>query len=545
MTQTTSAGAAADPQAEPVAEPVAETLAETLAEQADVSYARWGDRPALWFEGRWWSSGELRERAAHWAGGLVGGGIGVGPGDRVVVLLPNVPEVGIAYAAAWRAGAVVTPVVFLIGEAELAHVLADSGAVVAVTSPEFLPKVLAAAPGSAVRSVVVVGEPPTDAPTERPAAGGPALVAAAALDDAPPLASPVPRTGDDLAALLYTGGTTGRAKGVMLTHRGLQHVGRAGAAVSHISGASRTLLPLPLSHAYGLLISVIGLHVHEPAESILMRWFDPAGFVRLVAEHRPHRAAVVPSMIALLLGQPLESADLSSLRVLGSGGAPLAVELAHAIEQRLPGLTVVEGYGMTESSALLTTQRPEERRLGTVGRAVPGVEVRVVDPETGEVLPAGREGEIVARGAGLMAGYWHDDAATASTVVDGWLHTGDVGVLDADGYLRVVDRLKDLVIRGGFNVYPRDVEDALVEHPDVVMAGVVGRPDALLGEEVVAFVALRPDATLTPDALLAWARERLAAHKRPREVHVVPAVPLTSVGKLDRKALRARLTATP
>lgn len=545
MTQTTSAGAAADPQAEPVVEPVAETLAETLAEQADVSYARWGDRPALWFEGRWWSSGELRERAAHWAGGLVGGGIGVGPGDRVVVLLPNVPEVGIAYAAAWRAGAVVTPVVFLIGEAELAHVLADSGAVVAVTSPEFLPKVLAAARGSAVRSVVVVGEPPTDGPTERPAAGGPALVAAAALDDAPPLASPVPRTGDDLAALLYTGGTTGRAKGVMLTHRGLQHVGRAGAAVSHIPGASRTLLPLPLSHAYGLLISVIGLHVHEPAESILMRWFDPAGFVRLVAEHRPHRAAVVPSMIALLLGQPLESADLSSLRVLGSGGAPLAVELAHAIEQRLPGLTVVEGYGMTESSALLTTQRPEERRLGTVGRAVPGVEVRVVDPETGEVLPAGREGEIVARGAGLMAGYWHDDAATASTVVDGWLHTGDVGVLDADGYLRVVDRLKDLVIRGGFNVYPRDVEDALVEHPDVVMAGVVGRPDALLGEEVVAFVALRPDATLTPDALLAWARERLAAHKRPREVHVVPAVPLTSVGKLDRKALRARLTATP
>jgi len=212
--------------------------------------------------------------------------------------------------------------------------------------------------------------------------------------------------------------------------------------------------------------------------------------VRLVQELRPHRAAVVPAMLALLMAQPLEDFDLSSLRFIGSGGAPLSLELAQALEARLPGVTVSEGYGMTESSALLTSQSPSERRAGTVGRAVPGVEVRIVDVETGEVLPAGREGEIVARGASLMAGYWHDPDATARTVVDGWLHTGDVGVLDDDGYLRVVDRLKDLVIRGGFNVYPRDVEDALLEHPDVILAGVVGRPDPVLGEEVVAFVSL-------------------------------------------------------
>jgi len=542
VTQTT-APAAAQPKTESAAE-------RSLAEQAEVSFARWGDRPVLWFEGRWWHSGELRARAQAWAGGLRDD-VGVRPGDRVVVLLPNVPEVGIAYAAAWRVGAVLTPVVFLIGGHELAHVLADSGAVVVVTSPEFLPKVLVASPGSAVRTVVVVGGDDqdsdgqggsVDAADEGSVDAPPQVVPSARLEAAVRLEELVPRRSDELAALLYTGGTTGRAKGVMLTHAGLQAAGRSGADVSHVEGVTRTLLPLPLSHAYGLLVSVVGLHVHEPAESILMRWFDAAAFVRLVQELRPHRAAVVPAMLALLMAQPLEDFDLSSLRFIGSGGAPLSLELAQALEARLPGVTVSEGYGMTESSALLTSQSPSERRAGTVGRAVPGVEVRIVDVETGEVLPAGREGEIVARGASLMAGYWHDPDATARTVVDGWLHTGDVGVLDDDGYLRVVDRLKDLVIRGGFNVYPRDVEDALLEHPDVILAGVVGRPDPVLGEEVVAFVSLCEGAAVTGADVAAWARERVAAHKRPREVHVLDAIPLTSVGKLDRKTLRARLT---
>lgn len=398
-----------------------------------------------------------------------------------------------------------------------------------------------ASAGTAVRTVVVVGAGEADLTTPTPGASEPALVPAQRLDDAELGVELVPRTPEDLAALLYTGGTTGRAKGVMLTHAGLLAAGASGAEVSHVDGATRTLLPLPLSHAYGLLVTVIGLHTVEPAESVLMRWFDPAAFVRLVEELRPHRAAVVPSMIALLMAQPLEEHDLSSLRLLSSGGAPLSVELAEAFEQRLPGVIVTEGYGMTETSALLTAQSPAARRLGTVGRAVPGIEIRVVDLETGADVPAGTAGEVLARGVCIMAGYWGDADATARTVVDGWLHTGDVGVLDDEGYLRVVDRVKDLVIRGGFNVYPRDVEDALLEHPDVVLAGVVGRPDPVLGEEVVAFVSLRAGAALTGEELAAWARERIAAHKRPREVHVVDAVPLTSVGKLDRKALRARL----
>ena len=206
----------------------------------------------------------------------------------------------------------------------------------------------------------------------------------------------------------------------------------------------------------------------------------------------------------------------------------------------MPGVQVAEGYGCTESSALISAQPPDERRLGTVGRPVPGVEVRIEDPEGAE-LPAGSDGEICVRGPVLMSGYWQSPEATAEALRGGWLHTGDLGHLDEDGYLHVVDRLKDLVIRHGVNVYPRDVEDVLLAHPDVAGAAVVGRPDPLVGEEVVAFVALRPGSTTTAEDLVAHAKSRLSAAKYPREVRLVDSVPLTSVLKTDRKALRAQL----
>ena len=271
-----------------------------------------------------------------------------------------------------------------------------------------------------------------------------------------------------------------------------------------------------------------------------MRWFDPAGFLRLVQEHGVQTSALVPSMIGMLLTQPLEEFDLSSLERVSSGGAPLSVEVAREFERRVPSAQIAEGYGCTESSALISAQPPHERRLGTVGRPVTGVEVRIEDAN-GAVLAPGVDGEICVRGPVLMRGYWHSPEATAETLRGGWLHTGDVGHLDAGGYLSVVDRLKDLIIRNGFNVYPRDVEDVLLAHPDVSAAAVVGRPDPRVGEEVVAFVSLRPGSTCTPEALVAHAREHLSAAKYPREVRVVDAVPLTSVLKTDRKALRTLL----
>jgi long-chain acyl-CoA synthetase len=288
-------------------------------------------------------------------------------------------------------------------------------------------------------------------------------------------------------------------------------------------------------------VSVTGLHAVEPGETVLMRWFDAAAWVSLVEEHRTQTSALVPSMISMLLAQPLEEHDLSSLERLSSGGAPLAPELAVELERRVPSVEVREGYGCTETSALISAQPPDERRLGSVGKPVPGVTVRIAGPD-GSDLPTGQDGEICVRGPVLMTGYWNAPEATAEALRGGELHTGDVGHLDADGFLFVVDRIKDLIIRNGFNVYPRDVEDVLLAHPEIVGAAVVGRPDPRTGEEVVAFVAVAPGSSLTPDRVVAYAKEHLSAAKYPREVRVVDAIPLTSVLKTDRKALRTLLT---
>jgi long-chain acyl-CoA synthetase len=496
----------------------------TLSRRAEAALERLGDHRTLCFEGTWHTSGQLAARARRAASGFVG--LGVRPGDRVVLVMANCPEVGIACSALWRAGAVVTPVLFLLSEDELRHVVTDSGAVAVVTTPDFLPKVRASA-GSL--PVVVVGA----------AADG--VVAWGDLEGGDELPV-VDRTPDDLAALLYTGGTTGRSKGVALTHAGLDAAGHAGSLASRAPGRVRSLLPLPLAHVYGLMVSVTGLHAVEPGETVLMRWFDAAGWVSLVEEHRIQTSALVPSMISMLLAQPLEEHDLSSLERLSSGGAPLAPELAVELERRVPGVEVREGYGCTETSALISAQPPDERRLGSVGKPVPGVTVRIAGPD-GSDLPTGRDGEICVRGPVLMTGYWNAPEATAEALRGGELHTGDVGHLDEDGFLHVVDRIKDLIIRNGFNVYPRDVEDVLLAHPEIVGAAVVGRPDPRTGEEVVAFVAVAPGSSLTPDRVVAYAKEHLSAAKYPREVRVVDAIPLTSVLKTDRKALRSLLTA--
>jgi long-chain acyl-CoA synthetase len=494
----------------------------TLGRRAEELLERFGDRESLYFEGRWFRSGELATRSSRVAGGFVQ--LGVRPGERVVVCMANCPEVGLTYSALWRAGAVPTPVLFLLTEEEIRHVVQDSGAVACVTTPEFLPKVLAAASGL---PVVVVGEASAGAvPWEQLEAGSEL-----------PL---VDRDGSDLAALLYTGGTTGRSKGVALTHASLDAAGAAAAEAAFSPGRNSGLLPLPLAHAYGLLVTVGGLHAREAGRSVLMRWFDPVGFISLVEEHRLQTSALVPSMIQMLLAQPLEDHDLSCLERVSSGAAPLAAEVAAEFERRIPSCEIREGYGCTETSALISSQ-PETRRVGSVGKPVSGVEVRIESPD-GAVLPAGDNGEICVRGPVLMTGYWNDPDATEQAVRDGWLHTGDVGHFDADGYLYVVDRIKDLIIRGGFNVYPRDIEDVLLAHPAVVGAAAVGRPDPKLGEEVVAFVQLAPGATVTTDELMAYGREHLGAYKYPREITVVDAMPLTSVMKLDRKALRAQLS---
>jgi long-chain acyl-CoA synthetase len=344
----------------------------------------------------------------------------------------------------------------------------------------------------------------------------------------------MPPAGAGLAALMYTGGTTGRAKGVMLSHENLWFAGKSGHDAGYLPGIVRSLNALPLSHAFGLLVTVVGFHNREPHSSVLMRWFQTEAWLQLAQEHRVQITAVVPSMLKLLLTESLEDYDLSELRYVVSGAAPLPPETAQELLRRVPGVEIREGYGLTESSALVSSSPPGRSRLGSVGTPVPGIEVRIDQPDRQGV------GEILVRSPAVMLGYWQSPELTAEVLRDGWLHTGDLGFLDADGYLRVVDRKKDLIIRSGFNVFPRDVEEALLEHPAVAAAGVVGRPDDLHGEEVVAFVELSAN-YVGPEDLVAFCKERIGGYKYPREVHVVPSLPLTPVGKLDRKALRSQV----
>jgi long-chain acyl-CoA synthetase len=485
-----------------------------------------GDYPSLLFEGRWHASGELFDRGRRIAGGLIARGIA--PGDRVVVTMANCPEVTVAYNAIWRAGAVVTPAMFLLPASELRHVISDSGASAVFTTAEFVDKVREAVSGlDSVALVVAEGD------------HGDGVTPLSELEAAEP-APIVARSDDELAALLYTGGTTGRAKGVMLPHSSLYYSGHAAFEAGHVAGLNRALATLPLSHAYGILVTLSGIHNPEQGVTVLLRWFDPVAFPSLIAEHALQLSAVVPSMLQVLLAQPLERYDLSTLRFLSCGAAPLPAEVEAEFRRRLPGVSIRQGYGLTESAALISTNPAGHERPGSVGLPVPGCTVEILDEHDRPLAP-GEPGEVCCTSPGVMAGYWRSQAATDEALRGGRLHTGDIGYLDRDGYLYIVDRKKDLIIRGGFNVYPRDVEDALVEHPAVQLAAVVGRPDPTHGEEIVAFVSLAPGAQATGEELVAWARERIGGYKYPRQVEIVDAVPLTPVGKIDRKALRERL----
>jgi long-chain acyl-CoA synthetase len=509
--------------------------AHNLAVLAESTQERLGDHDALVFEGRTFRSGELAERSRRAAGGLAD--LGVGLGDRVVVLMANCPEVVITYNAVWRAGAVVTPVVFLVTADELRHILVDSGAVIVVTSGELLATVLAATDGVAtVRHVVVAGAyaaPPGTAAGPRPLDFGD-------LESGDERRL-VDRDDGKLAALMYTGGTTGRAKGVALSHGNLWSCAKSLWETTYVPGLTRVLVPLPLSHAYGMIVTVVGMHAVEPGLAVIQRWFNPGEWVSLAQQWHAQRSALVPAMVQMLLGEPLEDADLSSLRYVGSGAAPLSMDVLAEFERRVPSAEILEGYGCTETSAVISSTPPGRRRLGSVGLPIAGCTVQILADDDSP-LPVGDDGEICVRSPFVMAGYWNAEEETATALRGDWLHTGDIGHLDSDGYLYVVDRKKDLILRGGFNVFPRDVEDVMLSHPQVAMAGVVGRPDQRLGEEVVAFISLRPGATVDVDDLIAYARAKLAPTKYPREIRLLDSVPLTSVGKLDRKALRRLVT---
>ena len=493
-----------------------------LAEQAE---QRFGDSSTLLFEGVTTTSAGLGARGRRFAGGLRS--IGVRPGDRVAVCMANCPEVLQTYHAVWRLGAAVTPLLFLLSEDELRHALADSGTVAIITTPEFLAKVGAAAAGLPVQ-VIVTGA----------ATGGALSFDELAAADEAPLADVDPA---GMAALLYTGGTTGRSKGVVLSHDALSSSAYAAVLANVDDDYTVGLLPLPLAHAYGLLVSTMGLHAVRPSRTVLMRWFDPAGWLTLAQDEQVQSGAVVPTMLRLLTTLPLESYDLSALRRLVSGSAPLPAEVRAEWNRRVPGVEVVEGYGCSETAALASTTPYPAASAGQCRRR--GTGRRTAD----------RAGRRQRRGRRRRRRDLHPHAVADDRLLErpGRHRSGDPRRL-VPHRRRRTPRRRRLPVHcrpDEGRDHPRRLQrlparrrggvDQASGRRGLRRGGPAERAARRGGRRVRP--ARRRRRRDTPDELIAFAREHLSAVKYPREIHLVDQLPLTSIGKLDRKALRIRL----
>ncbi|MFD3620582.1 class I adenylate-forming enzyme family protein [Streptomyces sp. NPDC058676] len=437
--------------------------------------------------------------------------LGIGPGDVVALRLTNRVEIVILLFAAWRLGATITPVNPSMTDVEVARQLQDSGA-----------RLLVVEDGAAVVAhgvaVLAVGE----------------LYEGTVEPDQAPLLDPA-----TLALLIYTSGTTGVPKGVMLDHANIDAMVEMGRQALEVGPADRCLLILPLFHVNGIVVSVL-LPLLVGASVVVAGRFDPRTFFDLVEQERPTFFSAVPTIYSILAALPDDvRPDTSSLRFGVCGAAPASADLLSRFEARY-GFPLVEGYGLSEGTCGSTINPVNgPRRAGTVGLPFPGQEIRIVDADGSEVAP-GLDGEVVVKGPNVMRGYLGRPDETAKVIVDGWLHTGDVGHLDAEGYLTLVGRSKDMIIRGGENIYPKEIEDVLAGDSSVLEAAVIGVPDEKWGEVVVAYVQPRPGSNVDPSALKALCARSLTGYKRPTAFFVVEAIPKNAVGKIDKASLRTR-----
>lgn len=489
-------------------------LANNLRRSAD----RYPDRPAIRLDDEILNYRTLAWRTAVVAGSLTGRGIR--PGDRVALLLPNLPLFPVCYYAILAAGAVVVPLNPLFKPREIAYHLADSQAALLLAGPDAAEAASEGARPAGVTCLVL------DPDTATGLADGPE----AELE-------PVPREPEDTAVIFYTSGTTGVPKGAELSHANLTRNVEVVNQTLHRTGPEDVVFGgLPLYHSFGQT-SGLNAGVANGSCLTLLPRFDPDRALEILQRDAVTVFLGVPTMYAAMLRCPgAATAELHWLRLCVSGGASLPVELLREFESRF-GCTILEGYGLSETSPVATFNHPDRpRKPGSIGTPIAGVQVRVVDPD-GRDLPAGEVGEILIRGHNVMKGYWRRPEATAEAVVDGWFHTGDLARLDEDGYLFIVDRIKDLVIRGGYNVYPREVEEVLYEHPAVAEAAVIGIPHPLLGQEVGAAVSLKPGATATADELRSFVKEQVAPQKYPRHVWIMDELPKGPTGKLLKREI--------
>ncbi len=474
-----------------------------------------GDRPALRLDDHTQSYAELSDAAARVASLLKERG--VQPGDRVGLVLPNVPAFPILFYGALHAGAVVVPMNPLLSDREVAYYLTDSGAKTVFAWEDMAQAAQTAAEPLGV-DVVPVG------------AMGPDLSG----QDAATL---VERADDDTAVLLYTSGTTGQAKGAELTQRNLaSNAASSAETLFELTPDDVVMGCLPLFHVFGLTCGLNASVLSGSCLTLLPR-FDPAKALEIIARDRVTVFEGVPTMYSGMLHQPADARpDVSTLRTCVTGGSAMPVEVLKAFEEAFACI-ILEGYGLSETSPVASFNHPHaERKPGSIGTSLRGVELRLVDDD-GKQVGGEDVGEIAIRGENVMKGYWQRPEATAEAMVDGWFCTGDLARVDDDGYYFIVDRKKELIIRGGYNVYPREIEEVFYEHPAVAEAAVVGMPDADLGEEVGAAVALKPGASAEPGELQEFVKSRVAAYKYPRRVWIVDALPKGPTGKILRRAV--------
>jgi len=453
---------------------------------------------------------------------------GVRPGDRVALQSDNRPEFAYITGGVILTGAILVTVNVMYLEEEIRQILEDSGARTFFLLEEFLPRIRSSRTSLAtLKDIILIGR---------------STEGFASLDDAldcEPLEEIAYRSGDDLVLLQYTSGTTGRPKGAMISHKNIVSCldMMANTRRGGIKDTDVLLLALPLFHCYGLILGLFGCLVYGMT-TILVNRFDPVEIFRLIEKYRATIFFGAPTMYIAFVNTPnLDQFDVSSLSKCGSGAAPLPVTILERFRE-MTGIEIQEGYGLTESSPVVSTNiNAEVNRPGTVGYPIPGVQVRIVD-ERGKDCAIRDVGELIVKGDNIFLGYWNNETATREAIRDGWFHTGDMGSVDEDGYYRIVDRKKDMILVSGYNVYPIEVENVLFQHPMVADAAVVGIPHPYQGESIAAFVVARAGSTPEEQDILKFTRERLAAFKVPKSVVLVDSLPKNRTGKVLKRVLR-------